>query len=653
MVIPDSVLDELEKVSEMEKSMKFLQARQGQVEMSLSVLRETITDQSNLVSEGDEAPKENKDLVETETLKPILNTIEKKRYENIGVEFAKGASKVFDELKKAEELKKKMSSKQVSMVKDKVEKTEKDNKKKKSGLGSLFLKLGLAIGAVVLVLEVFKNKIDEIIPGFSYNYDNFKSSIASVGHKITDAITDFLQNTIGKHIKNTFEGDDGVKGILRTFMTFSLPNIILAAGLELVKAFGGRVTNESQVIDSRLTSATATALADGSKREEQPTNDNGQARDNFSVLSDPFSTGRQIREATQQMGIDSLNVIGGSLVENLGKLISQNGTLSDSQASSFMSTLVQHGILNDDQITDDELKIIHERLGITENFDVWKQNQEVKAMFSGEGITTLKRATDEFNRRLSVLNNRGNIEELNRQLKSTAQRNIYNFDGSSTVKLKITPAQIGAEIGQDAFASELQQIFILLKGAFQGDASLGKKIMDEATGVVKYVYETFLLPIFDIIKTAFPDINIPRPNTEEQERRPAFTTRASSVPNSGSTINVTSSGNNPVVVVDLSLDPTTVGAALDIAKVAEELVKTVKKSNDKLKQLKNIQVNVSQLQSGNENSLQDDYNRKISVQAARIDSVANRVDNIEEYLEKNDRDSEEKADDDFRVLQSQ
>ena len=118
-VIPDEVFEELEKIAELEKSVRFLQFRQGSVEKSVTELREiqnqkseTSEDPSNVISDTiEEDKKDEKNLVDENKLKPILTTVEKKRYENIGVEFIKGAQKVFDEIKKSEELKKKMSSK--------------------------------------------------------------------------------------------------------------------------------------------------------------------------------------------------------------------------------------------------------------------------------------------------------------------------------------------------------------------------------------------------------------------------------------------------------------------------------------------------------------------------------------------------------------
>jgi hypothetical protein len=107
-------LEEIKKVSELEKSLSFLQARQGAVERSVTELRELAEGQSageidekNVINEDDdkketpEEKKKEKDVIKQDKIKPHLEAFEKKRYEAIGVEFAKGTEKVFNEIKKS------------------------------------------------------------------------------------------------------------------------------------------------------------------------------------------------------------------------------------------------------------------------------------------------------------------------------------------------------------------------------------------------------------------------------------------------------------------------------------------------------------------------------------------------------------------------
>ena len=95
-------MEEIEKVSKIEKDLRFLQIRQGAVEQSLDGLRENIGgENTDVIDESDwkkESPERKKNVTENNKLKETLESFEKKRYENIGVEFAKGAERVFKEL---------------------------------------------------------------------------------------------------------------------------------------------------------------------------------------------------------------------------------------------------------------------------------------------------------------------------------------------------------------------------------------------------------------------------------------------------------------------------------------------------------------------------------------------------------------------------
>ena len=78
-IIPDEVLKEIEKISKHEKDIKFLQFRQGSVELAVTQLREekeAVADSKNTISEEtkEEKPKKDKDVIKNDdNLKYILN----------------------------------------------------------------------------------------------------------------------------------------------------------------------------------------------------------------------------------------------------------------------------------------------------------------------------------------------------------------------------------------------------------------------------------------------------------------------------------------------------------------------------------------------------------------------------------------------------
>ena len=133
----------------------------------------TVEEKNVIQDEQEETATEEtkKNTVKKDKLKANLESVEKKRYENIGIEFAKGSEKVFNEIRKSQELKKKMTSTKVQKLEQDVKKeeSEKTEEKKK---GFSIIKLTMAITAVSGILYLFRDKIDEIIPGFASGYEN-------------------------------------------------------------------------------------------------------------------------------------------------------------------------------------------------------------------------------------------------------------------------------------------------------------------------------------------------------------------------------------------------------------------------------------------------------------------------------------------------
>lgn len=675
-IIPDAVLEEFEKVSQIEKDVRFLQFRQGAVEKSLSEFREIIkpesdgkTNEENVISDNNsEEETENKDLVKQDKLKTHLDTVEKKRYENIGVEFAKGAEKVFRELKKAEELKKKMSTKNLETANIKVDEKKEEKTKKKGGLGAMLLKLGIAIAAVVAVIEVFKEKIDDIIPNFSTNYNNFIQPIKDAGDKITDAISSYLTNTIGGLLRDTFtEGDGSVKSLLVNFLTMSLPNVIYQSGLALIEAFGGNVTTSMQYIDTQLQGKVDSALGAGAAADSALTAAETKARNNMGVLLDPLATEGALRAARAEMGKDAMALVGNGLIESFGKVLLGNNdaqnagaVVTSSYASALMTALTesytdangqQQQVVIDDGINDQELRHIHNRLAISENFETWKKRPEVQNFFGNgavntEGVRNLNKAVQNFNDRAQRFRNRSQLNEVNQQLATTIRQDVIR-EGQGTVTLTVEPVKLA----QDAFVFELNQIYETFKnGVFGSD--FGSKLLNSVTDVTKYAYEQFLLPMFTIVQESFPYINsqmqqqnqnnqgdgTPQQPTRRGTRR-GSNNQAFSPPPSPRTIQVNGNENKPVVVIDFSLSPTVVNTAQAIADVKNEIITYVKQTNEKLKLLKEIKVNSRNLATNDLEKL-NRLEEKININAEATSLNTSNIDKIATYLEQNDKDED-------------
>lgn len=639
--LPDEIFSEIEKISKMEKNISFLQYRQGAVEKGLSELRATqssndgtVEDANNVISESEPPPKDDKNVIQDTKLKPILTPIEKKRYENIGVEFIKGAQKVFDEIKKGDELKKKMSSKRIDEIKKKEDVAVKEDDKKTTSLGKMFLRLGLAITGIAILLEVFKDKIDEIIPSFSTRYDKFTSPVKNIGKRVLESISNFLRNTVGIKIDSTF---DTVKDMITLFFAQGLPDAVYKSGLALIEAFGGRISDEMKNQSVGLTDATYAKLKFGKEVSEN----------NSAVLSDPFAEQRQLAKARSKMGVSSLNKVGEAFVTDIGRILTQNaqdlkdeqlrGRVSQSHASSLLSTIVSNEMLKDNKIDNDELSLIHKNLGISESFDTWAKRDDVKKMFGiGEDRVSnnLLNAVNYFKQDIDRMHqNTQQMDAFNQMLTTERRDVVVENDG----KIKVDATVVPVEISQDAFAKELNSVFTIYKNAWGGDG-LSEKLLSSVTGVVNNVYKSFLEPIFIIIKRLANLYNIQLKESDSQGGKTNSPTSSGGgiMPPKSTVINVPKTdSDNPVVLIDFDLSPTVVHSANEIANAKIDLLKSMTATNEKLMQLKSITINSSSLTAKDE--------ERIGILNSSLDVInnqlSNRIANIENYLEANDNDN--------------
>lgn len=639
-VIPDEVFEELEKIAELEKSVRFLQFRQGSVEKSVTELREiqnqkseTSEDPSNVISDTiEEDKKDEKNLVDENKLKPILTTVEKKRYENIGVEFIKGAQKVFDEIKKSEELKKKMSSKRIDSLNKKEETVDKkeEKKEKKGSLASMFLKLGLAITGIIVLLDTFKEKIDELIPGFEVNFDNFVDPIKGVGTKICDAIKTFLHSVLGKKIDDSFDTmNDGIT----KFFTVSLPNTIYQSGLTLVEAFGGKITDEMRNQNVGLQTTNEQHLLNGRRLAET----------NSSILNDPFAKERQLLDAQSKMGISALQTVASSqasvdanIITQFGRVLSnesltaeqQRGLVTDNHASVLLSTMYNEGMLSDNKIDEGELRTIHRSLGITRNFDEWKNDENVRNFFGTDTVSeSLNSAFRAFSQDIDRLGQRTVLQESFNQMLTTKRENaLVVNNGEMQLNAEIKPI----EIAQDAFVQQLSQVYESFKKAWGGDG-LADSLLKSVQGVVEKVYTNFLEPIFDIIGNVLRAFTPPPTPSTQSGRNTSVGTNQPIAP-----ITINAQGNKPVVVINFSMDAGVVTEAQNIVSAQNKLVQAMTTTNEHLRNIKSITVNTVQRDTQQNGGEIDVVKSDVNTLKTKEAELRNIVMKIEEYLEEID-----------------
>ena len=702
-IITDEILSEMEKVSKLEKSLNFLNFRQGSIEKEVSTLGKVVGNNfqpqekvDNVISEeidGEEAvDKDN--VVRDDKLKPFLTSIEKKRYENIGVEFIKGSQKVFDEIKRAEELKKKMSTKKIDEIKEKEQEVKKKEKQKKTGsLGSLFLKLGLAITSIYLVLDTFKDKIGKIIPNFSESFDNFTSPVKNLLSDILNRIGEFLDKTVGDEIRQGFQY---IRAGVDTFFTISLPNSIYKAGLAIVKAFGGKITEDMENMQVFALDSVYNSLKNGKQLAEQ----------RQAMVYDPFATKSQLEKVERNMAFDAfmnLGDVGKQYIAQLGGImtaISENKSeeekqkmVTNSHLNSLMTTLVESKFLLDNKIDNDELRLIYDRLGLSsgstekerdDNFQAWSNRDDVKSFFglippADGSFSPIVKAYESFQQKLKNFHQKEDFVKRWKEFEEGSKNKINEKVEIIKGEVKVSPvsedevkktleSELGSEVAQDAFVKNLWNFADAFNKTFGGD-ELGTKFLDSAKTVVEKVYNDLLYPFVKMFANAmdiisgkkddnpFSKIQITLTEQKDKSKKQGKQEKSSSspapvslVPNGQSSskspkTDISTTTLGPVVLIDFSLDAGIVGAIGSITKSAEELVTKMQDTNGVLTSIKdyftnNVPKDAFKKEDFDKivNTIEQIKNGDIQYCKNNFDVITGRLENIEQYLESQDGD---------------
>lgn len=665
-VITDDVLKEIEKVANIEKQMSFLNARQGSVEKAVSELQEknkveATSDVENTISEDtkEEEPKKQKEdknvLKKDDKLKAQLDSIEKKRYENIGVEFAKGAEKIFKELEKAKEIQEKMRTKGI----DNLEKKGKEAQEKKKKSGFSFLKLGLAIAAVGTLLYLFRDTIDKFIPGFKVGAEKVFTPIKDGATKIFGTIIDSIVGIFHTVFDSMFDGKDGIKETMRLFFLGTLPDVMFKSGLAIISALGGKVDSNVASYEGQEEAALNMAM-DFAKTEQERRQKAAQEQAELhrNVLLDPLSSPGEIEAAQRRIGIDAMMAVGGDLYKRVADLygVSEKQFITHaSYANNFMDFIKNHQeVLNKDYESGNiqMARLVYEqRTGKkalqedgthTADFSTWLTDTWNKSVTS-ETWTQLQKANDDFGKRLTSIGDLDDkTKQMNlyrRELANAPRVNGLRFDSkdSSQLVLKIKPE----EISQNALAEECSVLFGDLKTMFSGESV---NLPDLAKSSLSFINELIRELVQPLVNTLI--------NVEEFIVEVISSFSLQSNRNGGSNSSNGSGGgqskvggffsslsqavtpeDEPVILIDFDLNGNLLGIFNEMFTEYPKLVETMKSTNETLRKISQITVqkpDETAKPEGEQNSNEQLYNE----QQFRL--LGSRISNIEDYLEKQD-----------------
>ena len=666
-LIPESVLEEIEKVSEMEKALRFLQLRQGAVEQSLDVLRESITesaegesiDVNNVIDESDqkkETHQDKKNVTDNKKLKETLESFEKKRYENIGVEFAKGAEKVFKELEKAQELKKKMSTSNVEKFeKESLEEEKKPEKKKKK---FSFLKLGLAITAVAGVLYLFRDRIEEIIPGFKEGYEKMLQPLKNIGKALFGDLIDSVVSIFDGAFGSIFSGQDGVKSTLNLFFLHTLPDVLYQSGIALFSAFGGSVSTNLRTMAENQVQAGDNAIQEEEARLERIRR---EAARNAAVRTDVFATTGQLEKAQRQIGRDIvvLSQLDG-VVANLYDVEKQRIGEVSSYSNSFLNLIDKQRENIGTEISDEEslqlAAMFWEQNGkrarnedgtFTQDFSNW-HNSVWKMNVNNNNWSSLINAADQFRRNVQnerILNqDKARLMEIQNQALNTVRGGALSFSGenNSEIVLNVKPV----DIAQDAFAEKAVSLFETFKNLFSGKNDITISTMtNSVVTFIEKVINDLISPLLTGMNS-FVQLFVTPPITNNGQEVSSVSAPNSNPSSSilsrltGDTSHDYNASTNPIILLDLQLNGNILTSITEMFTKENELLRIMKDTNTKLSSIKALTISSNGGTSGQTVVQQDNQTQtitdNISVIRQGLDLCNNRITHIEAYLEAND-----------------
>lgn len=616
-LIPDEILQEIEKVSKLENSLRLLNQRQANVEKSITVLKESSNDndggeldEDDVISDKEDAkPKKDKNVVSKDKLKGYLDTVEKKRYENIGVEFAKGAEKIFSEIKKAQELKEKMSTKKSQdVIKDVDSGDEKDGDKKKIS----FLKLGLAITAVAGILYMFRDKINDIIPGFKSGAEKIFSPIKSIGDRLFGSLFSNISDMLQVAFDDIFTGPDGIKSAFNIFFLDVLPEVIYQSGLALFQAFGAEVDSTVREFSDHSVEMADNALEDGKAAEEaaneQMLQDIANRR---SARQSIMSSEGELAKSKRFIATDAL--VSAQMTESVAEMMNiskdtfrqyaQHGDafmrfFQNEMASRDMSRVTS--VMNDVEMAE---RFYQQYVGgetKTEEgkkkFNEWKENTWNKNM-SDSNWSKITAAVSEYQRgsqQIAKTNaDRQIYEEQNKRLtEGLLQKEKEQMLGDADPAIKIQNIEL--ELSQNAFVAEVESLCSTIKNAFSftdKNSNILKDLVDTATGFIKSIIEDLIKPLTNYIGQLIPLTKNVQLDEKKQSKSGQSDSSFTSLSLSGVGSKISQMSNSgPVLLFDLDLNGQALAAVHEVFKEETELLVTMKNTNEKLKQIQSLTI---------------------------------------------------------------
>lgn len=206
----DFVLEELQRIDSLNTKYSIVYGKVADVQQQVQLLKK-VQGVQNLQQQANKQQQ----VIKSE-LSPTLTQKQRKRYQNIGKEFVKGAALQFQSIKKAIKMKQNMDTKKKDFMKSTQDMQDKVKKQVKGASGGFWKKLLGIVAILGVVAYLFRDKIAKLIPDLS-------QTMKGLGGKVAE----FFGNLIGSVMSNTSaKVTGGFAAVIKYACSNVLPNLM-------------------------------------------------------------------------------------------------------------------------------------------------------------------------------------------------------------------------------------------------------------------------------------------------------------------------------------------------------------------------------------------------------------------------------------------
>lgn len=231
----DFVLEELKRVDTLQTKYSIMYGKVADVKQEVQLIKKVQGIDQDIESQADK-----KEQTIQNKLPAILTQNERRRYQNIGKEFVKGASEQFQNIKKAIKMKEDMSTQQKNFKKN-IESTNQKIKDqvKASGRGSFWKKLFGVVAVLGVVAFLFRDKIAKIMPDLSKGTDGIGQKIGVFFAGLLSSLLTYTGGIIGAGFSSIIKYAcvNVLPNLLHTFFNETLPISMVMGTLAVMSMF--------------------------------------------------------------------------------------------------------------------------------------------------------------------------------------------------------------------------------------------------------------------------------------------------------------------------------------------------------------------------------------------------------------------------------